>query len=60
MMKEHRYSNEIKSIRLQTLLYDSVSQSATPSRMAHNSTTYSLSCISVLHLLMTFHINFFK
>ena len=39
MMKEHRYSSEIKSIRLQTSLYDSVSQSATPSRMAHNSTT---------------------
>ena len=32
MMKEHHYSNEIKSIRLQTSLYDSVSQSATPSR----------------------------
>ena len=27
MMKEHRYSSEIKSIRLQTSLYDSVSQS---------------------------------
>ena len=40
MMKEHRYSNEIKLklIRLQTSLYDSVSQTATPSRMAHNST----------------------
>ena len=39
MMKEHRYSSEIKSIILQTSLYDSVPQSATPSRMAHNSTT---------------------
>ena len=39
MMKEHRYSNEIKSIRLQSSLYDSVSQTATPSRMAHNLTT---------------------
>ena len=36
MMKEHRYSNETKSIRLQISLYDSVSQSATPSRLAHN------------------------
>ena len=44
MMKEHRYSNEIKSIRLQTSSYDSVSQTATSSRM----------------LLMTFHINFFN
>ena len=33
MMKEHRYSSEIKSIRLQTSLYNSVSQSATPSRI---------------------------
>ena len=39
MMKEHLYSNENKSIRLQTSLYDSVSQTATSSRMAHNSTT---------------------
>ena len=38
-MKEHRYPNEIKSIILQTSLYDSVSQTVTPSRMAHNSTT---------------------
>ena len=35
MMKEHRYSNEIKSTRLQTSLYmyDSVSQ--TPLRYIH-------------------------
>ena len=33
MMKEHRYSSKIKSIRLQTSLYGSVSQSATPSRL---------------------------
>ena len=59
MMKEHRYSNEIKSISLQTSLYDSVSQTATPSRMVHNSTTVK-SCIVVLNLLMTFHINFFN
>ena len=39
MMKEHRYSNEIKSISLHKSLYDSVSQSATPSSMAHISTT---------------------
>ena len=39
MMKEHHYSNEIKLIRLHISLYDSVSQSATLSRMAHNSTT---------------------
>ena len=43
MMKERRYSNDIKSISLQTSLYDtyndSVSQTATPSRMARNSTT---------------------
>ena len=39
MMKEHHYSNEIKLIRLHTSLYDSVSQTATPSHMAHNSTT---------------------
>ena len=36
MMKKHRYSNGIKSIRLQTSLYDSVAQSAILSRMAHN------------------------
>ena len=30
MMKEQHYSNEIKSIRLHTSLYDSVSQFATP------------------------------
>ena len=36
MMKEHRYSKEI---RLQMSLYDSVSQTATPSCIAHNSTT---------------------
>ena len=39
MMKKHRYSNEIKSIKLQTSLYDSMSQTATPLRMAHNSTS---------------------
>ena len=31
MMKEHCYSNEIKSINLQTSLYDNMSQSATAS-----------------------------
>ena len=31
MMKEHCCSNEIKSIRLQTSLYDSMSQFDTPS-----------------------------
>ena len=36
MMKDHRYSNEIKSNRLQTSLYNSVSQTATQSRMAYN------------------------
>ena len=33
MMKEHSYSNEITSFSLQTSLSDSVSQSATPSRI---------------------------
>ena len=56
MMKDHHYSIKIKSIRLQTSLYDSVSQSATPSRMAHNTTIV----ISVLSLIMTFYINFFN
>ena len=36
MLQEYRYSNEIKPIKLQTSLCDSVSQSATPSRMVHN------------------------
>ena len=39
MMKQHRYSNEIKSIRLQTLFYDSVPQTTTPSLKSHNLTT---------------------
>ena len=42
MMIEHLYSNKNNAIRLHATaasLYDSVSQSATPSRMTHNSTT---------------------
>ena len=39
MMEEHRYSNEINSIRLQISSYDSVSQSAKSSHMAHDSTS---------------------
>ena len=39
-MKDHSYSSEIKSIRLQTSLYDNVSQSATPSRPGKKWVTY--------------------
>ena len=39
MMKEHRYSNEMKSISLLTLFYDSMPQTTTPSPKSHNSTT---------------------
>ena len=33
MIKDYRYSNKTNSIRLQASLYDSVSQTTTPSRM---------------------------